>query len=73
MDFETGCLACGRTDVQKRPGRGKQRFPHKCPHGVSCITGSRLMPVGGINGPARGGPHYCPDCVEAYSGYWRKR
>jgi len=60
------CWSCGREDVRKRPQRGKLFFPHKCPHGVQCCAGS-IMGITGMNGPARGGIYYCPQCVEAYS------
>jgi len=71
-DFRGGCWACGRTDVRKRPARGKQYHRHNCPHGVACTSGG---PQGreGMNGPARGGPHYCPECVAAWGAYWRGR
>lgn len=55
------CWACGRA-IKRRPRHGKQTFPHKCPHGVQCIAGTRLGGQG-HNGPTLGGPNYCAACV----------
>lgn len=65
-DAAATCWACGRVDVRKRPRHGKLFYRHACPHGVPCIAGQPRTGVGGMNGPARGGPCYCPACVEAY-------
>lgn len=56
---EPACWSCGRQDVKKR--LGKQYFPHKCPHGVPCVAGT-TSGAQGMNGPAVGGPCYCPAC-----------
>jgi len=63
------CQLCG-TKAKKRPifkegpAAGKLRYPHKCPHGVWCIAGAMLGGKLGMNHPARGGKHYCPECVK---------
>jgi hypothetical protein len=64
------CQLCG-PKAKKRPRfkgdkaiGGKLRYPHKCPHGVPCIAGSMLGGKMGMNHPARGGKHYCPECVK---------
>lgn len=69
----TQCWSCQRTDVRKRPRSGKRFYAHKCPHGVPCIAGHSLMGAGGFNGPARGGPCYCPQCVAAYELHAREQ
>lgn len=42
------CQACGvtvamRFMVNRRHGGGKARVPHRCPHGVPCAAGDRLL------------------------------
>ena len=71
LDHQAGCWACGRLDVRRRPGRGKQFYAHRCPHGVPCTAGDRLAGKQGMNGPARGGPCYCAACVQAWAHAWR--
>jgi len=67
---ERPCIGCGRT-VAYRASRqyvvngGKPRVRHNCPHGVPCQFGS-FFKGDGCNGPARAGPHYCPECWSAW-------
>jgi hypothetical protein len=56
------CRICGRHDVRKRPRAGKQHYPHKCPHGIWCVSGSRLNGIH-ANHPPQGGPNYCEQCL----------
>jgi hypothetical protein len=60
------CPGCTRL-VAKRVRRGKAYHVHNCPHGVPCIFGRPGLGGHGMNGPARGGPYYCPACVIAYA------
>lgn len=55
------CHVCGRTDVKKRPRAGKQHYPHKCPHGVWCVAGHRLLGSHANNVPIAG-PGRCEAC-----------
>ena len=58
------CHICFRTDVRKRPRAGKQHFPHKCPHGVWCVSGDRLLGTHANNTPIAG-PNRCVACRDA--------
>jgi hypothetical protein len=55
------CHVCFRTDVKKRQFSGKQHYPHKCPHGVWCVTGDRLLGHHANNTPIAG-PNRCERC-----------
>jgi len=57
------CHVCFRTDVKKRPRFGKLHYPHRCPHGVWCVTGDRLLGVHANNTPVAG-PNRCAECAK---------
>lgn len=55
------CWACGRS-IARLPRRGKQRRPHKCPHGRRCIAGTWQGAQGHNAAPAFG-PYGCLGCA----------
>jgi hypothetical protein len=59
------CHVCERSDVRKMPRSGKKHFPHKCPHGVWCVTGDRLLGHHANNVPVAGKNH-CAECAAVH-------
>ena len=51
------CELCGRP-ARPRPRCGKARYPHKCPHGLPCARGDKLLGIH-QNHPT------CPQCAAA--------
>lgn len=55
------CYVCGRSDVRKMPRCGKRHYPHKCPHGVWCVTGDKLLGFHANRVPIAG-KNRCEEC-----------
>lgn len=72
------CPAClrdvaRRTKAQRQHGGGKAFVPHKCPHGLPCISGHRLVgPMGWNPGGATHARH-CSLCSQERAREERER
>ena len=61
-DMYRVCALCGRYTA-RMPRTGKRHRPHKCPHGIWCARGDRLLGPHANNVPLMG-PNRCERCAK---------
>lgn len=58
------CGVCGKVVALRfEHGNAKARVPHKCPHGVPCVTGDKLLGMHANNPPVIG-KYRCDKCTQ---------